>query len=450
MNNIETFERLESNVRMYCRDLPLVFDTAQGSRIRGEDGREYLDFFAGAGALNYGHNDPRMRDALIAYLSANGVTHALDLHTTTKRQFLEAIERDLFKPRGWDYKVQFTGPTGADAVEAALKLARKATGRTKVVSFYGAQFTGPTGADAVEAALKLARKATGRTKVVSFYGAYHGMTAGALAVTGNRTRRGPGLSTDVVFVPYEDSPYGEFDSIGFLERLANDQGSGSELPAAVIVESVQIQAGVYPASNQWLQRLRKWTTDHGVLLICDEIQAGCGRTGDFFGFERSGVVPDLITCAKSIGGFGLPMAIVLLRAGLDVWQPGDHIGTFRGNQLAFLTARIALSYWHDEQFLKLLADNCAAMERAVAGFAEIPGVASARCRGMIAGIDFGRGNVEVAKDAQQRVLQAGVLVDRCGPNGEIIKLMPPLNTPTDQLEDGLRAFGESVAAALGE
>lgn len=169
-----------------------MFDTAQGSRIRGEDGREYLDFFAGAGALNYGHNDPRMRDALIAYLSANGVTHALDLHTTTKRQFLEAIERDLLKPRGWDYKVQFTGPTGADAVEAALKLARKATGRTKVVSFYGA---------------------------------YHGMTAGALAVTGNRTRRGPGLSTDVVFVPYEDSPYGEFDSIGFLERLANDQAA---------------------------------------------------------------------------------------------------------------------------------------------------------------------------------------------------------------------------------
>lgn len=352
---------------------------------------------------------------MIAYLSANGVTHALDLHTTTKRQFLESIERDLLKPRGWDYKVQFTGPTGADAVEAALKLARKATGRTKVVSFYGA---------------------------------YHGMTAGALAVTGNRTRRGPGLSNDVVFVPYEDSPYGEFDSMGFLERLANDQGSGSELPAAVIVESVQIQAGVYPASNLWLQRLRQWTRDHGVVLICDEIQAGCGRTGDFFGFERSGIVPDLITCAKSIGGFGLPMAIVLIRAGLDVWQPGDHIGTFRGNQLAFLTAQIALGYWRDEQFLKLLTDNSAAMTRAVAGFAEIPGVASARSRGMIAGIDFGRGNVALAKDAQQRVLQAGVLVDRCGPNGEIIKLMPPVNTPTDQLEQGLNAFGEAVAAAL--
>lgn len=417
MNNIETFEKLESNVRMYCRDLPLVFDTALGSKVHAEDGREYLDFFAGAGALNYGHNDPRMRDALIEYLSANGVTHGLDLHTSTKRNFLESIKRDLFDPRGWDYKVQFTGPTGADAVEAALKLARKATGRTRIVSFYGA---------------------------------YHGMTAGALAITGNRTRRGAGLSSDVTFVPYEDSPHGEFDSIGFLERMANDQGSGWELPAAVIVESVQIQAGVYAASNEWLQRLRKWTSDNGVILICDEIQAGCGRTGDFFGFERSGIQPDLVTCAKSIGGFGLPMAIVLIRSALDVWQPGEHIGTFRGNQLAFLTAQIALGYWRDESFLKLLAKNVAVMEEAVAGFAQIPGVASARARGMVAGIDFGRGRVAYAKDAQQRVLQAGVLVDRCGPNGEVIKLMPPVNIPTDELELGLKLFGESIAAALSQ
>ncbi|UMZ15081.1 diaminobutyrate--2-oxoglutarate transaminase [Pseudomonas sp. MPFS] len=417
MNNIETFEELESNVRMYCRDLPLVFDTALGSKVHAEDGREYLDFFAGAGALNYGHNDPRMRDALIEYLTANGVTHALDLHTSMKRRFLESIKRDLFVPRGWDYKVQFTGPTGADAVEAALKLARKATGRTKIVSFYGA---------------------------------YHGMTAGALAVTGNRTRRGAGLSSEVIFVPYEDSPYGEFDSIGFLERLANDQGSGSELPAAVIVESVQIQAGVYAASDSWLQRLRQWTTDHGVILICDEVQAGCGRTGDFFGFERSGIQPDLVTCAKSIGGFGLPMAIVLIRSALDVWQPGDHIGTFRGNQLAFLTAQIALGYWHDETFLKSLSDNVALMARGVADIAEIPGVAGARCRGMVAGIDFGRGKVALTKDAQQRALRAGLLADRCGPNGEIIKLMPPINTPADQLAEGLRIFAESVAAALGQ
>lgn len=413
MRNTDVFEQLESNVRMYCRDVPLVFDTAVGTRIHAEDGRDYLDFFAGAGALNYGHNDPRMRDALIEYLRANGVAHGLDLHTSMKRRFLEAIERDLFEPRGWQYKVQFTGPTGADANEAALKLARKATGRTKVVSFYGA---------------------------------YHGMTLGALSVSGNRGKRGDGaLPTDVVFVPYEDSPYGEFDSIGFLERMAADPGSGTELPAAVIVESVQIQAGVYAASDEWLRQLREWTRKNGVFLIADEIQAGCGRAGDFFGFERSGIKPDVVTCAKSIGGFGLPMAIVLIAPDLDVWAPGDHTGTFRGNQLAFLTAQIALGYWRDPAFLDLVRTNVATMESTVASFAGLPGVAATRCRGLIAGIDFGRGKAELARSAQQRALAAGVLVERCGPNGEVIKLMPPINTPTDELAEGLRIVGEAVA-----
>lgn len=412
MKNTDAFEQFESNVRMYCRDVPLVFDTAVGTRIKAEDGREYLDFFAGAGALNYGHNDPRMRDALIRYLSGNGVTHGLDLHTTMKRRFLEAIDRDLFEPRGWKYKVQFTGPTGADAVEAALKLARKATGRSKVVSFYGA---------------------------------YHGMTLGALAVSGNRNKRGSGsLASDVTFVPYEDGPHGPFDSIGFLERMANDVGSGSELPAAVIVESIQIQAGVYPASDEWLQRLRAWTKQNGVFLILDEIQAGCGRAGDFFGFEKSGIVPDVVTCAKSIGGYGLPMAIVLIAPELDLWQPGDHTGTFRGNQLAFLTAQIALSYWSDDAFLSLVRDNSAAMAEAMERFAKAPGVVATRYRGLIAGIDFGLKNTAAAKAVQQKALAAGVLVERCGPNGEVIKLMPPINTPTSELVEGLEVIGRSL------
>ena len=412
MKNTDAFEQLESNVRMYCRDVPLVFDTAVGSRIRAEDGREYLDFFAGAGALNYGHNDPRMRDALIEYLKANGVSHGLDLHTTMKRTFLEAIDRDLFEPRGWKYKVQFTGPTGADAVEAALKLARKITGRTKVVSFYGA---------------------------------YHGMTLGALSVSGNRGKRGGGaLPNDVVFVPFQDSAYGPFDSIGFLERMSSDPGCGSEIPAAVIVESVQIQAGVYSASSEWLQKLRKWTQENGVVLILDEIQAGCGRTGDFFGFEKSGIKPDLITVAKSIGGYGLPMAILLIAPEMDAWSPGDHTGTFRGNQLAFLTARIALSYWQDPSFLALVRANSQTMEETVASFASVPGVHSARARGMIAGIDFGVGKSDLARKAQQRALAAGVLVERCGPTGEVIKLMPPINTPQNELKDGLKVIGDAI------
>lgn len=413
MRNIDAFEQLESNVRMYCRDVPMVFDTAVGTRVKAEDGRDYLDFFAGAGALNYGHNDPRMRDALLAYLGANGVTHGLDLHTTMKRRFLEALDRDLFQPRGWEYKVQFTGPTGADACEAALKLARKATGRTRIVSFYGA---------------------------------YHGMTLGALSVSGNRCKRGGGaLPNDVTFVPYEDSPHGPFDSIGFLDRMAKDQGSGTELPAAVIVESVQIQAGVYAASDDWLQRLRQWTKENGVVLILDEIQAGCGRAGDFFGFEKSGIVPDVVTVAKSISGYGLPMALVLIAPELDVWSPGDHTGTFRGNQLAFLTAQIALGYWRDPAFLASVAQNCRTMEAAVAGFARHPGIVGARCRGMIAGVDFGRGNGETARAAALRAIAAGVLIERCGPNGEVIKLMPPINTPNDDLVAGLKVVGAAIA-----
>ncbi|WP_352813829.1 diaminobutyrate--2-oxoglutarate transaminase [Mesorhizobium sp. M0965] len=412
MRNTNVFERMESNVRMYPRDVPMVFDTAVGARIKAEDGREYIDFFAGSGALNYGHNDPRMRDALVQYLNHNGVTHGLDLHTTMKRRFLETIERQLFEPRGWDYKVQFTGPTGADAVEAALKLVRKATGRSKVVSFYGA---------------------------------FHGMTLGALSISGNIRKRGNSVLPDhVIFVPYEDSPHGAFDSMAYLERMVNDQGSGTELPAGVILESIQIQAGVYAASNDFLQRLRKWTKDNGIALILDEIQTGCGRTGDFFGFEQSGIKPDIITCAKSISGYGLPMAIVLIDPEWDAWEPGEHTGTFRGNQLAFLTAQIGLDYWSDPAFLSLIRTNAQTMENAVVGLGDKQGIVATRCHGLIAAIDFGRGNGGLTRAAQQRAISAGLVVERCGPDSEMLKLMPPININNDDLVEGLNIISDAI------
>ncbi|RGE22038.1 diaminobutyrate--2-oxoglutarate transaminase [Leucobacter sp. wl10] len=416
---VETFERRESNVRMYCRDVPIVFDTAQGTVLRGEDGREYLDFFAGAGALNYGHNDPRMRDAIIGHLRGRAVVHGLDLFTRVKRELLETIEQQLLGPRDLDYRVQFTGPTGADANEAALKLARKATGRSRVVAFNGG---------------------------------YHGMTAGAYAVSGGRSagKNFGSLTHDVTFVPFEDGPHGEFDSLGFLRRLVEDRRSGTDVPAAVIVEAVQIQAGVFGASAKWLRDLRDWTREHGIVLILDEVQAGCGRTGQFFSFERSGIVPDIVTTAKSISGFGLPMALNLIAPALDVWEPGEHTGTFRGNQLSFVTARIALAYWTDPAFLELVSRNCATMNDAVTGahgregFIGLPGVESARVRGLIAGVDFGLGNADAAHAAQRRALEAGVLVERCGPNGEVIKLMPPINTPTERLVEGLQIIGAAI------
>lgn len=182
------------------------------------------------------------------------------------------------------------------------------------------------------------------------------MSVGSLSVSGNRRLReaaGP-LLTATTIVPYEDGPYGPFDSIGFLDRMARDLGSGQELSAAVIVEAVQIQAGVYAATSEWLQDLRAWTREHRVLLIMDEVQTGCGRVGTFFAFDQAGIVPDIVTCAKSPGGSGVALACVLIAREYDVWEPGDHTGTFRGNQLAFVTARAALELWTEAQFMALI------------------------------------------------------------------------------------------------
>jgi diaminobutyrate-2-oxoglutarate transaminase len=409
----EVFERLETECRMYCRDLPVVFDRAAGSMVVSESGEEYLDFFSGGGALNYGHNEPTMANAAIDYLQSGRLLHALDLHTTAKRDLLTAFDQILFQPNHWDYKVQFTGPTGTDANEAALKLARLVTGRRRIVSFNGS---------------------------------YHGMSIGSLSVSGNKRLRGAGgpLLAETTFVPYENGPYGPFDSIDYLVRLAEDAINGQELPAAVIVEPVQIQAGVYPASAQWLQALRDWTREHGVLLIMDEIQTGCGRTGRFFAFEKAGIVPDLVTCAKSISGSGLPMACVLISREHDAWRPGHHTGTFRGNQLAFVTAKLALELWTHQPFLDLVKANSDALADAVAGFASERVVVGCRGEGMLAGIDFALGNTKIAKDFQQLALRQGVIVERCGPNGEVAKLMPPVNTPTDQLVSGLSRLRDAL------
>jgi len=419
-NQVDTtvFEMLESNVRSYCRSAPVVFSSGHGAVLHTEDGRRILDFFSGAGALNYGHNDEAMTEALVSYIQSGGVMHGLDLYTVMKRDLLHAIQNSLLTPRNLDYKVQFCGPTGADANEAAIKLARKVTGRHRVVAFNGG---------------------------------YHGMTAGALAVSGAkrlRTFGSPGANAETTFVPYETSMYGPFDSIAYLDRLVEEAGSGFELPAAVIVEAVQIQAGVFSASNQWLRGLREWTDRHNVVLICDEVQSGCGRTGDFFAFERAGIVPDIVTTAKSISGSGLPMALALLKRDLDVWEPGEHTGTFRGNQLAFVTAKVALDYWQNDKFNQHLIENAGAIDGFGQRVTEFDGGVSARWSGMLAALDFGLGNVETATRAQALALDAGVLVERCGPNGEVVKLMPPINTPTDILVEGLEAIFGTLSAAV--
>ncbi|MTE17101.1 diaminobutyrate--2-oxoglutarate transaminase [Nocardia aurantiaca] len=405
------FEALESNVRGYCRSWPTVFDTASGAWLTDENGKEYLDFFAGAGALNYGHNNPLFKQALIDYLLGDGITHALDMSTVAKRRLLEAMRDLVFIPRGLDYKVQFPGPTGANAVEAALKLARKVTGRTTILNFTNA---------------------------------FHGMTLGALSVTGNAAKRaGAGVplvhATPMPYDGYLDEP----EDLSWMRRALDDSSSGLDKPAAVIVETVQGEGGVNVARAEWLRHLAELCSARGILLIVDDVQMGCGRTGPFFSFEVAGITPDIVTLSKSIGGYGLPMALVLMRRDLDQWAPGEHNGTFRGNNAAFVTAEVALRhYWSDDRLqLATLAKGARVHDHLVALTESFTGI-STRGRGLVHGLVFE--DASQAEKVCQVAFEHGLLVETSGSSDEVVKLLPPLTVSDDEITHGLGILTRAV------
>ncbi|WP_280475365.1 diaminobutyrate--2-oxoglutarate transaminase [Nocardia farcinica] len=410
------FDQLESNVRGYCRSWPAVFDTARGCVLRDEQGREYLDFFAGAGALNYGHNNPVLKRALLDYLARDGVTHGLDMSTVAKRGLLEALRDLVLTPRGLDYKVQFPGPTGANAVEAALKLARKVTGRHAVLNFTNA---------------------------------FHGMSLGALSVTGNAAKRaGAGVPLPhATPMPY-DGYLGDGDGLTWMARMLDDPSSGLDRPAAVIVETVQGEGGVNVAGAAWLRALAELCRTRGILLIVDDVQMGCGRTGPFFSFEAAGITPDIVTLSKSISGYGLPLALVLFRPELDQWAPGEHNGTFRGNNHAFVTARVALEhYWSDDALERGTAAKAAttrvALERIAAA---VPGL-GVRGRGLVQGLVFA--DASRAAKVCRAAFDRGLLVETSGSMDEVVKLIPPLTVAEDELAHGLELLGAAVEAVCG-
>ena len=416
---LDVFDRRESEVRGYIRAFPTVFDRAHGSTLVDADGHEYLDFFAGAGVLNYGHNNPVLTRALIEYLERGGILHGLDMATSAKKAFIEAFGRLVLEPRGLDHKLQFTGPTGANAVEAALKVARQATGRSNVVAFTNG---------------------------------FHGLSLGALAATGNshyRAAAGVGLD-DIARLPFDGYLGADVDTLDLLEKMLDDPGSGLDLPAAVIVEAVQGEGGINVASVPWLQRLRELTAARGILLILDEIQAGVGRTGAFFAFEAAGIVPDIVTVSKSISGSGLPMSLVLLRPEVDVWKPGQHTGTFRGNNLAFVSARVALeAYWADTA----LTDGVAAKSELLRGeleqiAAEYPDLGFVvRGRGLMYGLacDRDRG---LAGRISKAAFARGLVIETSGAFDEVLKFLPALTITDDELRRGLGIVRESLAAAV--
>lgn len=409
-------ERYESEVRGYCRDFPVMFDRAQGAWLYDEEGRAYLDFFAGAGALNYGHNPAPLKNALLAYLARDGITHSLDMFSAAKRDFLERFQRVILAPRALEYKVQFTGPTGTNAVEAALKLARKVTGRERIISFTNG---------------------------------FHGMTLGSLAVTGNGfKRRGAGVALhDAMPMPFDGYLGEDVDTLAYLEAMLTDDGSGMDKPAAVILETVQAEGGVNVAHFDWLKRLSAMLRRHGVLLIVDDIQVGCGRTGPFFSFEPAGIQPDIICLSKSLSGYGVPLAVVLMKPEHDVWAPGEHNGTFRGHNPAFVTATAALQFWEDDTLSEDITRKAQHVSETLHTIIKQTSVAaSVRGRGLIQGIAFE--DPELAGTVAEACFERKLVIETAGVQSDVLKLLPSLTISDDELAQGLNIIRSSLRAVL--
>jgi diaminobutyrate-2-oxoglutarate transaminase len=420
--SLDIFEEWESEVRSYIRAFPTTFDTARGSLLVDESGSEYIDFFAGAGTLNYGHNNPLLKQALVDYIERDGIVHGLDMATRAKREFIETFRDLILSPRELRYKLQFTGPTGANATEAAIKLARQVTGRTNVIAFTRG---------------------------------YHGLSLGALATTAARQyRSAAGVSLgDVTFAAYEGYFGTDVDTIALLAKQLEDPSSGVDRPAAVIVESIQGEGGVNVASPEWLRRLAGLAAQHEIPLIIDDIQAGCGRSGDFFSFEQSGIRPDLVILSKSLSGYGLPMSLLLIRPELDVWEPGGHTGTFRGNNLAFVGATAALrTYWADSTFSAETKRKGELLQsRLATAAARHPGHLEARGRGLFQGI-ASLTDSSFASRVSREAFEHGVLIETAGSYSEVVKFLPPLTTDDDTLMRGVdvvEAAIEAQFAAVG-
>lgn len=416
--NLKIFDRLESQVRGYIRSFPTLFAKARGASLIDEEGRDYIDFFSGAGTLNYGHNNPVLKRRLLDYIESDGVAHGLDMATVAKKEFLETFERMILQPRGLNYKVQFPGPTGTNAVEAALKLARQVKGRPNVISFTNG---------------------------------FHGVSDGSLAATGNsKFRDAAGIPLgNVTFMPYDGYLGARVDTTSYLERVLTDKSSGIDAPAAAIVETVQGEGGVNVASAAWLQALEQVCRRHDMLLIIDDIQVGCGRTGTFFSFEGMGVSPDIVTLSKSISGYGLPMSLVLMKPEFDIWRPGAHNGTFRGNNLAFVTAKAALlHYWTSGEFQESVRRKGNIirgwLEHIASGYGK--GGFTVRGRGMIQGLAADQ--TELVSNISARAFENGLIVETSGARDQVLKLLPPLTIDEAVLLNGLEIVEQSVADVL--
>ncbi|MCI8717181.1 MAG: diaminobutyrate--2-oxoglutarate transaminase [Lachnospiraceae bacterium] len=407
-NPKDVFEKYESNVRSYCRAFPAVFCKAKDTIISDLDGNDYIDFFCGAGSVNYGHNNDYIKAKMVNFLENDGLLHALDMMTEAKADFIEYFQKKILKPRGMNYKILFPNSTGTNAIEVALKLARKYTGRSDIWCLMGC---------------------------------FHGMTLGSLALTSDaKSRDGAGVPlSNVVHIP---APYmfDELDTIKYMETIINDDHSGYALPAAIIIETVQAEGGIHVMSNEYLQAIRILCDKYGILLIIDDIQVGCARTGTYFSFERAGIKPDIFVMAKSISGAGLPFAIVLTKEDFDVLAPGQHNGTFRGNQLAMVAAKAGLEY----MLIEKVEEQVKRKEAIVRDYLNtyLPSQFKFRGIGLIWGIEVT--DNEMCSKITTKCFDNGLIIEKAGRDNNVLKIMPPLIINDEMLIKGLSIIVNAI------
>ncbi|MCO1575411.1 diaminobutyrate--2-oxoglutarate transaminase family protein [Crossiella sp. SN42] len=426
----------ESAARTYARSFPVVPVHADGLRVTGADGREYLDCLAGAGTLALGHNHPVVLAAIRRVLDSGAPLHALDISTPEKDDFTTALLGTLPPELAADCRIHFCGPAGTDAVEAALKLARTATGRQNVLAFTGA---------------------------------YHGMTAGALAASGNIAVREPladnGFNVTRLPYPYDyRCPFGlggpQAHHIGarLVESLLTDSHSGVLPPAAMILEAVQGEGGVIPSPDSWLRDMRRITEEHGIPLIVDEVQTGVGRTGEFWAVRHSGITPDVMVLSKAIGG-SLPLAVIVYKSTLDSWLPGAHTGTFRGNQLAMAAGAATLRFVAEQDLSARAADlgkRMLAELRVLQGNSSCIG--EVRGRGLMLGLEIVNPDAtpdalgarpaapELAAAIRAECLHRGLILELGGRGDSVVRLLPPLTITDQEATSVLNRLGEAVTA----
>lgn len=404
MNNNKPTKTRESNVSGYSKSFPTTFKYAKNDILIDNKGVEYLDFFSGAGALNYGHNNDILKQEILTFLQSDAPVHCLDMDSEMKLKFLKKFDEVILTPRGYDYKIQFPSPSGTNAVEAAVKLARKVTKRRKIVSFTNS---------------------------------FHGMTATSLAISGSQETKHTDIpSQDIIFHPFDGFMGEDVNTIEYISKMILTSGSGNELPAAIILETIQAEGGIKVASEKWLQQLEHFANTHGIILIVDDIQVGCGRTGNFFSFERAGITPDIVLLSKSISGYGLPLSLVLMKPELDIWTPGEHNGTFRANNLSLCGATKALDYWMDDTFSKSVKSKAKIVETKLHEIHQSSdNVVAIRGLGMIWGIEFKTG--DIAQNVSKTLFEQGMIIETCGNHGQVVKLLCPLTITDANLIEGL-------------